>query len=97
VASVPDACAKSVRSRHDIWKLSLASELLDDADPLEAMLRYVLSTPGVGVVLLGTANLEHLRANAQVADKGPLPSQLYTDLTRRINTAAGLVAEATSR
>jgi aryl-alcohol dehydrogenase-like predicted oxidoreductase len=39
----------------------------------EAAYRYARHEPGVDVVLFGTGNAEHLRANVAVLDKPPLP------------------------
>jgi aryl-alcohol dehydrogenase-like predicted oxidoreductase len=47
-----------------IVKKGLASGRLDPAESI----RFVLGTPGVGSLLIGSLNLEHLRANVAVAE-----------------------------
>jgi hypothetical protein len=63
-------------------------QLADDPDPLgflvhpggatsltDAAYRYVRHEPGVDVVLFGTGNQEHLRANIESILRPPLPQQ----------------------
>ncbi|WP_020576575.1 aldo/keto reductase [Actinopolymorpha alba] len=45
--------------------------------PLPALaLRWLLSKPGAGAVLLGGSNVAHLRANLSAAAEGPLPADV---------------------
>lgn len=45
------------------------------ANVIEAAYRYVRHEPGVDVVLFGTGNAEHLRANIAAINKPPLPEK----------------------
>ena len=51
---------------------------------MEFMLRYTLSHPSLHTTIVGTANPDHLAANLNAAAKGPLPSDLYTAATARL-------------
>ena len=49
----------------------------DEVESLpEAAYRYVLGEPGAEVILVGTGNVEHLRANVEAIRKGPLSPAL---------------------
>jgi aryl-alcohol dehydrogenase-like predicted oxidoreductase len=37
--------------------------------------------------IVGTANLDHLRANVTAARQGPLPPDVYAEAKRRLSTA----------
>ena len=65
------------------WQQAELGDLLDGMSPMEFTLRFTISHPGVSSVLVGTANPEHLRANADAASKGPLPDDLYREAKRR--------------
>jgi aryl-alcohol dehydrogenase-like predicted oxidoreductase len=54
---------------------------------MEFMLRFTLSHPDVHSTIVGTANLEHLRANLEAARKGPLPPDVYEEAKRRLDMA----------
>jgi aryl-alcohol dehydrogenase-like predicted oxidoreductase len=59
------------------WEASRIDELLGEMSPHEFTLRFTLSHPGSSSTIVGTANLDHLRANVAIAEKGPLPQDLY--------------------
>ena len=50
----------------------------------EFVLRFTLSHPGLSTTIVGTANPDHLRANLAVAERGPLPDDLYREAKRRL-------------
>jgi len=56
---------------------------------MEFVLRFTLSHPGLSSTIVGTANPEHLRANLAVAERGPLPDDLYREALRRLPAPAG--------
>jgi aryl-alcohol dehydrogenase-like predicted oxidoreductase len=64
-------------------------ELLGDMSRFEFVLRFTLSHPGLSSTIVGTANPEHLRSNVAIAEKGPLPADLYEEAKRRLQSAAG--------
>jgi aryl-alcohol dehydrogenase-like predicted oxidoreductase len=71
------------------WEASGVEELLDDMPRLEFVLRFTLSHPGLSSTIVGTSKLDHLRSNVALAEKGPLPSDLYEESKRRLDGAVG--------
>jgi aryl-alcohol dehydrogenase-like predicted oxidoreductase len=61
------------------WDSSGVEEILGDMGRLEFVLRFTLSHPGLSSTIVGTSNLEHLRSNVAVAEKGTLPPDLYAE------------------
>ena len=72
------------------WEASGVEELLGDMSRLEFVLRFTLSHPGLSSTIVGTANLEHLRSNVAIAEKGPLPTDLYREAKRRLSEVDGV-------
>lgn len=71
------------------WESARLDDLLDGMSRMEFMLRFTLSHPDVHTTIVGTANLEHLRANLEVARKGLLAPDVYAEAKRRLDAAAG--------
>jgi aryl-alcohol dehydrogenase-like predicted oxidoreductase len=63
------------------WDTSGIEDLLADADlpAMEFVLRFTLSHPGLSTTIVGTANPGHLAGNIAIAEKGPLPADLYEE------------------
>jgi aryl-alcohol dehydrogenase-like predicted oxidoreductase len=59
------------------WEGSDLPGMLGGISPMEFMLRFTLSHPDLSTTIVGTANIDHLRANVAEAEKGPLPTDLY--------------------
>jgi len=74
------------------WEASGVEELLGDMSRLEFVLRFTLNHPGLSSTIVGTANLEHLRSNVAIAEKGPLPADLYREAKRRLSEVDGVGA-----
>ena len=72
------------------WEASGVEELLGDMSRLEFILRFTLSHPGLSSTIVGTANPEHLRSNVAIAEKGPLPADLYEEAKRRLSEVDGV-------
>jgi aryl-alcohol dehydrogenase-like predicted oxidoreductase len=68
------------------WDSSGVEEILGEMGRLEFVLRFTLSHPGLSSTIVGTSNLEHLRSNVAIAEKGPLPSELYAEAKARLDT-----------
>jgi aryl-alcohol dehydrogenase-like predicted oxidoreductase len=64
------------------WESAGMDDLLGGMPRLEFVLRFTLSHPDLSSTIVGTSSVEHLRANLAVAEKGPLPADLY-DKTRQ--------------
>jgi aryl-alcohol dehydrogenase-like predicted oxidoreductase len=59
------------------WEASGIDDLLADMSRLEFVLRFTLSHPDLSNTIVGTSSLVHLRSNLAIAEKGPLPADLY--------------------
>jgi len=68
------------------WETSGVADLLTEAglSNMEFVLRFTLSHPGLSTTIVGTANPAHLASNIAVAEKGPLPADLYDQAKRRL-------------
>jgi aryl-alcohol dehydrogenase-like predicted oxidoreductase len=66
------------------WESSDVTDLLDGMSRMEFMLRFTLSHPGLSTTIVGTANADHLRTNVAVAEKGPLPAEVYAQAKERL-------------
>jgi aryl-alcohol dehydrogenase-like predicted oxidoreductase len=54
---------------------------------LEFVLRFTLSHPALSSTIVGTSSVGHLRGNLAVAEKGPLPADLYEKARQRLTPA----------
>jgi len=61
------------------WESSGLDELIGNMGRLEFVLRFTLSHPDLSSTIVGTSSVDHLRSNLAVAQKGPLPSDLYRE------------------
>jgi len=68
------------------WQASGVEDLLADAgmSRMEFVLRFTLSHPGLSSTIVGTANTGHLSGNIAVAERGPLPDDLYEEAKKRL-------------
>jgi aryl-alcohol dehydrogenase-like predicted oxidoreductase len=71
------------------WAASGVDDLLDGMSRIEFVLRFTLSHPALSSTIVGTSSVDHLRANVAVAEKGPLPADLYEEARRRLQPAPG--------
>jgi aryl-alcohol dehydrogenase-like predicted oxidoreductase len=67
------------------WENSDLADLLDGMSRMEFMLRFTLSHPGLSTTIVGTANVDHLKANVAAAEKGPLPAEVYESAKERLH------------
>ncbi|HEX4244690.1 MAG TPA: aldo/keto reductase, partial [Acidimicrobiales bacterium] len=70
------------------WESSGIEELLGDMSRLEFVLRFTLSHPGLSSTIVGTSNIDHLGTNLALAEKGPLPSDLYEAAKVRLGSSS---------
>jgi aryl-alcohol dehydrogenase-like predicted oxidoreductase len=69
----------------DVWDSAQLDEILPDRmSRHEFLLRFTLSHPGLSSAIVGTSNVAHMRANAEIAARGPLPTELYGEARRRL-------------
>jgi aryl-alcohol dehydrogenase-like predicted oxidoreductase len=66
------------------WQAAEIDELLDGMSRMEFMLRFTLSHPDLSTTIVGTSNVDHLKSNLAVAEKGPLPADLYEKAKERL-------------
>jgi aryl-alcohol dehydrogenase-like predicted oxidoreductase len=66
------------------WESASLEDLLDGMTRMEFVLRFTLSHPALSTTIVGTANPDHLRANLAVAERGPLPADVYAEAKRRL-------------
>ena len=62
---------------------------------MEFILRFTLSHPSLSTTIVGTSNPVHLASNIAVAEKGPLPADLYEQAKKRLPLAAPANQEPT--
>lgn len=74
---------------NDVWRTARLDGLLPAGmSRAEMILRYTLTNPSVHTVIVGTCNLEHLAENVAAAAKGPLPEDLFHQITANVNKDA---------
>ena len=68
------------------WETSGIAGLLSEAEisNMEFVLRFTLSHPGLSTTIVGTSNPAHLAGNIAIAEKGPLPADLYDEAKKRL-------------
>jgi aryl-alcohol dehydrogenase-like predicted oxidoreductase len=68
------------------WETSGITGLLSEAgmSNMEFVLRFTLSHPGLSTTIVGTSNPGHLASNIAVAQRGPLPADLYEEAKKRL-------------
>jgi aryl-alcohol dehydrogenase-like predicted oxidoreductase len=73
------------------WETSGVAGLLSEAgmSNMEFVLRFTLSHPGLSTTIVGTANPVHLAGNIAIAERGPLPADLYEQARKRLPVPAG--------
>jgi len=71
------------------WAASGIEDLLADGgmSRMEFVLRFTLSHPGLSTTIVGTASPDHLKGNIAIAEKGPLPGDLYAAAKARLTPA----------
>lgn len=70
---------------NQVWEAAQLEELLSpEISRAELILRYTLSHPRCDTTIVGTCNAEHLEENLAAAGRGPLPSELYEQVTQRV-------------
>ena len=68
------------------WETSGVAGLLSEAgmSSMEFVLRFTLSHPGLTTTIVGTSSPVHLAGNIAIAEKGPLPADLYEEAKKRL-------------
>lgn len=71
------------------WASSGIDGLLDGMSRMELVLWFTISHPGLSSTIVGTSGPSHLRANVAIAEKGPLPTDLYQRAKQALATTTG--------
>ncbi|MDP1675420.1 MAG: aldo/keto reductase [Bacteroidota bacterium] len=64
----------------EYWKRMKAMQLDFGNEWLDVALRFTAFTPGISTSIVGTTNLDHIKKNIEIVNKGPLP----VDLVKKI-------------
>jgi len=84
------------RNLWEAWDAAKLDELLEEGQTrVEFVLRYTLGHPGVSTIIVGTADIDHLRDNLAGALLGPLSPDVLEEAKRRLD-AAGVVPLASA-
>lgn len=76
---------KGSPDRWALWEKAGLGDLCQEGEtPTTFMLRYTLSHPSIDTVIVGTQNLDHIRANVQAASHGPLNGDVYIEAKQRL-------------
>ena len=71
-----------------VWSNAKLEEVLPaEMQRAELILRYTLSHPHCHTTIVGTCNAAHLAENLASASAGPLPTELYNEISSRVATA----------
>jgi aryl-alcohol dehydrogenase-like predicted oxidoreductase len=71
---------------HHRWQSAGLDDLIGDSglSKIEFTLRFTLSHPALTSAIVGTSSLDHLAANLAIAEKGPLPHDVYAEARKRL-------------
>src|SRR5215470_17211027 len=69
------------------WQKARLDDLLEGMTPMEFILRFTFTHPGMATNIVGTINPAHLQNNVDALRKGPLPPALYAEAKRRLAAA----------
>ena len=82
------------KDRWAAWDAAHLDELLQPGESRTAfLLRFTLSHPGLSTTIVGTKSPDHLHENLRVAEKGPLPADVYAEAKRRLTEAGQAPAQ----
>jgi aryl-alcohol dehydrogenase-like predicted oxidoreductase len=82
------------QDRWAVYEQAKLDELCEDGEsPTAFLLRFTLTHPHCHTTIVGTLDPAHLQENLAVAEKGPLPDDVYAEAKKRLD-AAGESPEA---
>ncbi len=74
--------------RWNTYEAANLDELREDGESRTAfLLRFLLSHPHITTTIVGTLMPDHLRENVAIAQRGPLPQDVYAEAKRRLDKA----------
>ena len=71
----------------EVWDRAGLAELLDGMSAMEFIARFTFTHPDLHTTIVGTISLDHLSANVDALEQGPLPQDLYEEAKRRLASA----------
>jgi len=66
------------------WQKARLDDLLEGMTPMEFILRFTFTHPGMATNIVGTINPAHLQDNIVALRQGPLPAALFDEAKRRL-------------
>ncbi|MDR8412439.1 aldo/keto reductase [Nonomuraea sp. 3-1Str] len=84
--AMPEPMRRPLADRHARLAAAGLDDLADGASTMELLLRFILSHRDLDSVIVGSAQVAHVRANVAAARKGPLPAEVYDALRDRLGT-----------
>jgi aryl-alcohol dehydrogenase-like predicted oxidoreductase len=74
-------------SQWERWQKAQLGDLLGGMTPMEFILRFTFTHPGMATNIVGTISPAHLKDNLDALRKGPLAPDLYAEAKRRLAAA----------
>ena len=65
----------------EYWKRMKKMDLDFGGDWLDVALRFTAFTPGISTSIVGTTNLDHIKKNIEIVEKGPLSKDIIDKIT----------------
>ena len=66
------------------WRRAQLDDLLDGMSAMEFILRFTFANLDLDTTIVGTISPDHLRANLDILQQGPLPPDLYEEAKNRL-------------
>ncbi len=66
------------------WDRAELDDLAGEMSRYEFVMRFTLSHVACHTIIIGTTDLDHLRANASAVQAGPLPVEIYEEVKKRL-------------
>jgi len=71
----------------EYWHRWKTMNLPEQENWLDTFLRFTVFTNGVDTAIVGTTNVEHLKANIKIIEEGPLSDDVYESIKSEFNPA----------
>jgi len=71
----------------EYWHRWKTMNLPEQENWLDTFLRFTVFANGVDTAIVGTTNIEHLKSNLKIIEKGPLPEDIYESIKSAFNPA----------
>jgi len=79
----------------ELFEQAKLPELCEPGEsPQDFLIRFALNHPGIGIMIIGSKDPDHIAANARAAAKGKLPDDVYTEAKQRLDAVGVVVKRA---